>query len=164
MSRQEAIMLGRLKLGMFCCLALLAAGSSVAQDAKPGATPLEFLHEEGQFALPVPLSPAVTAGNLVFVSGIPAYDKNGKLAVNDFPAQMKQVMDRITGILKAAGVGWNRVVKVNVYIARREDFKEMNRIYASYFSDGKFPARTTAVTALPNPDFLLEIECIAVKE
>ncbi|MGM3273795.1 RidA family protein [Ralstonia sp. 24A2] len=157
-------MLERWMLGTLVCLGLVAPASSWAQEAKPAVTPLEFIHAEGQFAIPVPLSPAVRAGNLVFVSGIPAYDKNGKLAVNDFPAQMKQVMDSITGILKAAGVGWNRVVKVNVYITRREDFKEMNRIYASYFPDGKFPARTTAVTPLPNPDFMLEIDCVAVRE
>ena len=42
-----------------------------------------------------------------------------------------------------------------------EDFKEMNRIYAAHFQAGRYPARTTAVTALPNPDFLLEIECVA---
>lgn len=155
---------GRWILGMLVCLGLIAPASSSAQDAKLAATSLEFIHAEGQFAIPVPLSPAVRADNLIFVSGIPAYDKNGKLAVNDFPAQMKQVMESITGILKAAGVGWNRVVKVNVYITRREDFKEMNRIYASYFPDGKFPARTTAITPLPNPDFMLEIDCVAVRE
>jgi 2-iminobutanoate/2-iminopropanoate deaminase len=39
----------------------------------------------------------------------------------------------------------------------------MNRIYASYFAVGKFPARTTCyVNALPQPDFLVEIECEAV--
>jgi enamine deaminase RidA (YjgF/YER057c/UK114 family) len=53
------------------------------------------------------------------------------------------------------------VVKVNVYLTRREDFKEMNRIYAAHFQAGKYPARTTAITLLPNPDFLLEIECVA---
>jgi enamine deaminase RidA (YjgF/YER057c/UK114 family) len=58
-------------------------------------------------------------------------------------------------------VGWDRVVKVNVYLTRREDFKEMNRIYAAHFQAGKYPARTTAITLLPNPDFLLEIECVA---
>ncbi|WP_052321441.1 RidA family protein [Ralstonia sp. A12] len=157
-------MLGRWILGALVCLGLIAPASSPAQGARPAATSLEFIHAEGQFAIPVPLSPAVRAGNLIFVSGIPAYDKNGKLAVNDFPTQMKQVMESITGILKAAGVGWNRVVKVNVYITRREDFKEMNRIYASYFPDGKFPARTTAITPLPNPDFMLEIDCVAVRE
>ncbi|WP_247360730.1 RidA family protein [Ralstonia pseudosolanacearum] len=53
------------------------------------------------------------------------------------------------------------MVKVNVFLARREDFKKMHRIYAAYVQPGKAPARTTAVTPLPNPDCLLEIECVA---
>jgi 2-iminobutanoate/2-iminopropanoate deaminase len=62
-------------------------------------------------------------------------------------------------------VGWDRVVKVTVFLVRREDYKEMNRIYAAHFSPGKYPARTTAILpTLPNPDFLLEIDCEAVLE
>ena len=101
----------------------------------------------------------------VFVSGTPAFDGSGKLAVGDFPAQMKQVMDNMTAILKASGAGWDRVVKTNVLLMRPGDFAEMNRIYATYFADGKYPARTTVVVAgLPHPDFLLEIECEALTE
>jgi reactive intermediate/imine deaminase len=126
-------------------------------------TSLQHIHPEGQFKLAAPLSPAVKAGNLLYVSGIPAYDATGKLAVSDFTAQMTQVMANITGILAAAGADWSRVVKVNVLLTRREDFAEMNRIYASHFPDGKYPARTTAIVySLPRIDFLLEIECVAV--
>src|SRR5438105_5231290 len=42
-----------------------------------------------------------------------SFDKNGKLAVGDFPAQMKQVMENIAGILAASGTGWERVAKVD---------------------------------------------------
>jgi 2-iminobutanoate/2-iminopropanoate deaminase len=50
-----------------------------------------------------------------------------------------------------------------VLLMRASDFAEMNRIYASYFSDGEYPARTTVIVAgLPHPDFLLEIECEAL--
>jgi enamine deaminase RidA (YjgF/YER057c/UK114 family) len=50
-------------------------------------------------------------------------------------------------------------------LTRGADFGEMNTIYASYFPDGKYPARTTVVVAgLPSPDFLLEIECEAILE
>ncbi|MBR0643381.1 RidA family protein [Plastoroseomonas hellenica] len=126
-------------------------------------TPLEHIFPEGQFKVAAPLSPAVKVGNLLYVSGIPAYDAEGKLAIGDFPAQMRQVMESITGILKTAGAGWDRVAKVNVLLTRREDFEEMNRIYASYLPDGKYPARTTAIVySLPRPNFLLEIECVAV--
>jgi enamine deaminase RidA (YjgF/YER057c/UK114 family) len=54
-------------------------------------------------------------------------------------------------------------VKTTVFLTRNNDFAEMNRIYGSYFPNGKFPARTTVIVAgLPSPDFLLEIECEAV--
>jgi reactive intermediate/imine deaminase len=125
--------------------------------------PLQHIFPPGQFRVKAPLSPAVKVGNLLFVSGIPAYDAEGKLAIGDFTAQMRQVMASITGILQEAGAGWDRVAKVNVLLTRREDFDEMNRIYAEHFPDGNYPARTTAIVySLPRPNFLLEIECIAV--
>ena len=46
-----------------------------------------------------------------------------------------------------------------------KSYTEMNKVYAAYFPGGNFPARTTVVvSALPHPDFLLEIECEAVLE
>jgi 2-iminobutanoate/2-iminopropanoate deaminase len=126
------------------------------------AEPLEYI---GKPVRGIPVSSAVKVGKSVFVSGMPAFDSNGKLAVGDFPAQMKQVMENLNGVLKAAGTDWSRVVKTNVLLMRAGDFAEMNRIYGSYFSDGKYPARTTVVVAgLPHPDFLLEIECEALVE
>jgi len=146
-------------------LALIGLGWALGAQALAQSTPprssIEYIQPEGQ-AMGPPFSPAVKVGKLVFVSGIPALDANGKIAVGDFPAQMKQVMENISGILKSAGTGWDHVVKTNILLVRRDDFKEMNQIYASYFPSKKYPARTTAVVAsLPNPDFLLEIECIA---
>lgn len=143
---------------------LMFGGGARAQQPAADARPsIEYIRPDGQFVNPVPYSPAVKAGHLLFVAGTPALDKNGKVAANDFTAQMNQVMENIGGVLKAAGVGWNRVVKVTVLLVRREDFKEMNRIYATHFAPGKYPARTTAIVAsLPNPDFLLEIDCEAV--
>ena len=44
---------------------------------------------------------------------------------------MKQAMDNVTAVLKSAGTGWESVAKVNVILIRREDFADMNRIYAS---------------------------------
>jgi 2-iminobutanoate/2-iminopropanoate deaminase len=112
----------------------------------------------------IPVSSAVKVGKLLFLSGTPAY-KDGKLAIGDFPAQMKQVMENISNTLKSAGTGWDRVVKTNVMLTRSADFDTMNSVYATYFSDGKYPARTTVVVAgLPSPDFLLEIECQAILE
>lgn len=126
------------------------------------AEPLEYI---GKPVRGIPVSSAVKVGKSVFVSGMPAFDANGKLAVGDFPTQMKQVMDNLAGVLKAAGTDWSRVVKTNVLLMRASDFGDMNRIYGSYFPDGKYPARTTMIVAgLPHPDFLLEIECEALLE
>ena len=125
--------------------------------------PLEYIAPQDRFKGNVPLSLAVKVGKHVFVSGIPGYDPHGTLAVGDFPAQMKQVMENITAILEASGTGWDRVARTKVFLTRTQDFDDMNRIYATYFPDGKFPARTTMyVHALPKPEFLLEIECEAV--
>jgi len=108
-----------------------------------------------------PLSPAVKAGNLVFVSGTPAFYGDRQIAKGDFPAQMHQVMKNIQAVLAAAGSNLDKVVKVNVILVRKPDWEDMNRIYREYFKEGNFPARTTIVCDLANPDFLLEIECVA---
>ena len=68
-------------------------------------------------------------------------------------------MDNLTAVLKSAGTDWSRVVKTNVMLVRPNDFAEMNRIYGSYFAEGKYPARTTVIVGeLPDPESLLEIE------
>jgi 2-iminobutanoate/2-iminopropanoate deaminase len=125
------------------------------------AQQLEYL---GRPVRNIPVSSAVKVGKMVFVSGTPGY-KDGKLAVGDFAAQMKQSMDNIADQLKSAGAGWDRVVRTTVMLVRRDDFGEMNRIYGGYFAEGKYPARTTTIVAgLPSPDFLVEVECEAVLE
>jgi enamine deaminase RidA (YjgF/YER057c/UK114 family) len=80
--------------------------------------PLEHIAPQGRFKGNVPLSPAVKIGKHVFVSGVPGYDLRGTLAIGDFPAQMKQVMDNITAILEASGTGWDRVARTKVFLTR----------------------------------------------
>jgi reactive intermediate/imine deaminase len=127
------------------------------------STPLEFIQPKERYKGDVALSLAVKCGKLLFVSGVPAFDREGKLAIGDFPAQMRQVMENIAAILEESGTDWSRVVRTRVLLTRQEDFPHMNRAYAAYFPDGNYPARTTMVVqALPQPDFLLEIECDAV--
>jgi 2-iminobutanoate/2-iminopropanoate deaminase len=125
--------------------------------------PLQYISPEGSFKGDVPLSLAVKVGKFVFISGIPAFDPSGKIAAGNFAAQMVQIMENIARILKEAGCGWDRVVRTKILLTRQADFTEMNRIYASYFPGGQFPARTTLyVQALPQPDFLVEVECEAM--
>ena len=109
----------------------------------------------------VPISQAVRAGNLVFVSGITPFTKDLQIAKGDFEAQMRQVMENITNILEEAGIDFGNVVKVTVVLTRISDFEAMNRIYCDYFPEDDYPARITIEAPLAHPDFLLEIECIA---
>ena len=126
------------------------------------SAPLEYI---GKPVRGVPVSQAVKVGKLLFVSGMPPFGEGAKIAVGDFPAQMKQVMESLSGVLKSSGAGWGRVVRTTIYLTRFQDFAEMNKVYATFFPVGNFPARTTVVvSALPHPDFLLEIECEAVLE
>jgi 2-iminobutanoate/2-iminopropanoate deaminase len=74
---------------------------------------------------------------------------------------MHQVMHGLTALLEAAGSSLDKVVKVNVFLARIRDFPEMNEIYRTYFKEGSYPARTTIEATMTNKDFLLEIECVA---
>ena len=147
-------------------LAVLALFAVCAPVTLPAAAqqsaPLEYI---GKPVRGVPVSQAVKVGKLLYVSGMPPFGEGGKIAVGDFPAQMKQVMESLSGVLKSSGAGWGRVVRTTIYLTRFQDFAEMNKVYATYFPVGKFPTRSTVVvSALPHPDFLLEIECEAVLE
>lgn len=110
--------------------------------------------------LPAPLSNAVRAGNLLFLSGITPFDVDRNLAKGDFTAQMRQTMDSIKTILEEAGSSLDRVVKVTVFLANVEDFRTMFDIYRAYFQE-PYPALTTIGSRLVIDDFLLEIECVA---
>ena len=122
---------------------------------------LEHLHTDKLRKPRVPLSNAVTIGNLIFVSGTTPFSKDGEIAKGDFEGQMRQVMDNLTTILEEAGSSLVKVAKCNVILVRISDFEAMNQIYRTYFEEGKYPARTTIEAPLANKDFLLEIECVA---
>ena len=77
---------------------------------------------------------------------MPASDPSGKLWDN-FAAQMKQVMDNLTAVLKSAGTDWSRVIKTNVMLVRPNDFAQMNRIYGSYFAEGNTLAERRSLCA-----------------
>lgn len=102
----------------------------------------------------------------MFVSGIPGFE-GGKPEVRsgDFAAQMRACLTNIGYILEEARCGFDDIVKVNVFLDRRADFQAMNDIYREFFGTDplSWPARTTVEARLPRPDFLLEIECVAIQ-
>jgi 2-iminobutanoate/2-iminopropanoate deaminase len=109
-----------------------------------------------------PYSPAIRAGNLLFISGQVGFDPaTGALIEGDISAQTDQVMRNIGALLEAAGADFAHVVRTTVFLADMGEFAAMNAVYARYVVDPP-PARSTVqVAALPR-NARVEIDVIAV--
>ena len=109
-----------------------------------------------------PYSPAIRAGNLLFLSGqIPLNPATGELVQGDITAQTEQVMRNIGALLKAAGAGFDQVVRTTVYMADLNEFDGMNAVYTRYVGTPP-PARATVQVARLPRDVKIEIDAIAV--
>ena len=108
-----------------------------------------------------PYSPAVRAGQMVFISGqVPIDPATGSLVDGDIAAQTRRVFDNLGALLKAAGLSYANVVRTTVFLADMNDFAAMNQTYATFFSE-PYPARSTVqVSRLPK-DARIEIDVIA---
>ena len=109
-----------------------------------------------------PYSQAIRAGQFLFLSGqIPLDPVTGEVVSGDVRAQTRRVLDNIGGVLAAAGVSMDAVVKTTVYLIDLTDFAAMNDVYATAFQDPA-PARSTVqVSRLPR-DVRVEIEAVAL--
>lgn len=110
-----------------------------------------------------PYSQGQKIGNLVFTSGqIPLNPETGELA-NEIKAATKQSLENVKAILEEAGTSLNNVVKTVVFIKNMDDFKLVNEVYATYFTENP-PARSCVEVAKLPMDALVEIEAIALIE
>lgn len=107
----------------------------------------------------VPLSPAVRAGDFVYVSGQVPVRADGSIVDGGIEPQTKQVLENIKAALALAGATLDDVVKTTVWVEDARDFSGMNKVYASYFSVNP-PARTTVESRLMI-DIKIEIEAVA---
>jgi 2-iminobutanoate/2-iminopropanoate deaminase len=109
-----------------------------------------------------PYSPAIRAGNLLFLSGQVAFDPStGALIDGDISAQTDQVMRNIGALLNAAGTDFAHVLRTTVFLADMGEFAKMNEVYARYVVDPP-PARSTVQVARLPRDARVEIDVIAV--
>ncbi|KAB5530779.1 hypothetical protein PDJAM_G00138830 [Pangasius djambal] len=109
-----------------------------------------------------PYSQAVVVDRTMYISGQLGMDAaTGQLVAGGVQAQAKQALINMGEILKAAGCGYENVVKTTVLLADMKDFNNVNDVYKQFFSSN-FPARAAyQVAALPR-DGLVEIEAVAV--
>jgi enamine deaminase RidA (YjgF/YER057c/UK114 family) len=103
------------------------------------------------------------AQKLVFCAGQVAADEQGNvLPPDDFEAQAKMAMLNLTKALAAGGASLADVVKVTLYICNPHDVSKTRRILQTYFGEHPPGSTLCILRGLANPNFLLEIEAIAV--
>jgi len=122
---------------------------------------IERLTPAGSPAPSGPYSPAVRAGDFVFVSGqLPIDAASNKIVSSSVADQTRQTIENLQAVLSAAGVGLAAVVKCSVFLADIRDFAAMNEVYSQFFGEAK-PARSTVQAVLPSSEARVEIDCIA---
>lgn len=129
----------------------------------------QFINPEG-LARPGTYTPVVTArgGKTIWIAGQVPQDATGELVGRgDLPAQIEQVYRNLQLALAGAGATFNDVVKLNVYVVgyKPENRDLLNQARSRYVSKDNPPASTLiGVQALARPDFLVEIEAVAVTD
>jgi 2-iminobutanoate/2-iminopropanoate deaminase len=109
-----------------------------------------------------PYSPAIRAGNLLFVSGQIAVAADGSsLADADLATQTRQCLANLRAVLEAGGASLHHVAKVTVYLADPDGWPVFNPIYAEFFGTHK-PARAIVPVAAFPGGFKVEVDAIAV--
>ena len=110
-----------------------------------------------------PYSQAIDLGNMVITSGQLPIDPATGAFPEGIQAQTKQSLTNVKSILEAAGLTMDSVVKTTVFLSDMNNFGAMNEVYATFFTEGNYPARSAVEVARLPKDALVEIEVIAVK-
>jgi 2-iminobutanoate/2-iminopropanoate deaminase len=106
-------------------------------------------------------SPAVRAGDFIFVSGQGPIDPvTDRLSHGDVRHQTRVTLSNIRTILHSCGATLGDVVKCSVFLRDAAEFKAMNEVYAEFFPASR-PARTTIEAKFHQQEMLVEIDCIA---
>jgi 2-iminobutanoate/2-iminopropanoate deaminase len=122
---------------------------------------IERFGVEGSNPYKLPIAPAVRAGGFVFVSGQAGLESDGSIVPGGIRAETRKTIERLKGILEAAGCSLSDVVKATVWIDDPRDFGGMNAVFAEYFGAHP-PARSTLVSPLV-VDAKVEIELTAYR-
>jgi enamine deaminase RidA (YjgF/YER057c/UK114 family) len=142
-------------------LLLMAVASWGSPAQKPAK---QFLNPEG-VANPRGLgyTQVVTSrpGRMVFISGQGGAPSPGAPLPADFASQATNVFENIGRCLRAAGAGFDDIVKINYFISDMANTGELRRIRAKYLNQNNPPAATLVQVTLAK-DLLLEVEAVAI--
>ena len=113
-------------------------------------------------SLGLPFSEGVQAGDTLYLAGqIGALPGQREVVPGGIGAQSKQAMDNIGDVLKRRGLSHADLVKCTVMLADMADWPAFNKVYATYFKPGHYPARSALGASGLAYDAKVEVECIA---
>jgi 2-iminobutanoate/2-iminopropanoate deaminase len=137
--------------------------------AAPG---LKMLHPDSFGQRRMPYSPGVLAEGptaVLYLAGQVPVDHEGAIVGDgDFTTQARKVFENIGAVLAEADMDFSNVVKFTNYLVNPDHLAEFravrSELWGEFFPDGTHPADTLLVVArLARPEFLLEIDTVAVR-
>jgi len=108
-------------------------------------------------------SRAVQVGNQIEVAGTVAADENGVVGKGDFYLQTKFILQKIKGVLEKAGFGMKDVVRTRMFVTDITSWEEIGKAHGEFFRGIKPATSMIEVSALIDPDYLIEIEVTALR-
>ncbi len=148
-------------LMVMVCSTALTADCPAAEEA--AEAPVRYL----------PLDAPAGTSQAVVVRGLPLLytrqlqplDDQGKLVGEDSAdRQIKQVLDNLQAVLKGAGSGFDKLVRVNVYALSHETSDRLREKLAERLDSDVRPAMTTVLTPLPHRKALVAVDAVAVSD
>ena len=110
-------------------------------------------------------SQAIGAGNFLFIAGQLALDpKTNALVEGGIIEQTKQTFHNLQAVLKAAGLDFHDLVRVEIYLRDIRDLKMVNTLYLEIMKHSPKPVRHAMQVGHLPFDALIEVTCIAVKK
>jgi reactive intermediate/imine deaminase len=144
-------------------LAFAIATGALIMTTPANAQPrpaVEHLGRPNLNGAPLPFSDAVRVGDTLWLSGQLGIGADGKLP-EGIEAQTRLALENVGAILKRAGLGYSDVFHCTVMLKDMADWPAMNKVYVTYFPEGKRPARSAFGASGLALGGLIELECQA---
>jgi reactive intermediate/imine deaminase len=128
--------------------------------AKQQVTTSQVREPMGHFSQAIAIE---AKGKLVFISGMTARRPDGSIAgIGDVEAQTRQVCENLKSAVEAAGGTMEDICRVDVYVRNIEHFDKIHKVRREYFKAPAPASTMVEVTKMVSPEYLIEINAIAV--
>jgi len=108
---------------------------------------------------------AVKKGNMIFISGTVSNDENGNpIAIGNAAEQTDVILSKFVDIMKYFDLSIDEIVRTRIYVTNINDWEAIGTVHGKYFKDIKPTTTMVEVSKLISPDYLVEIEAMAIVE